>query len=99
MRALIWLTVAVGAALWSLISWAAYVFVGWFGDLAVANAGWFADYPEAVAWLSWGAGWLTDLGQVGVVVASLLGFALILTIPLLVGLVRRILFESRQTPR
>lgn len=98
MRVLVWLTVAVGAALWLLISWAAYVFVGWFGDLAAANAGWLADYPEAIAWLSWSAGWLTDLGQAGVVAASVLGFAFILTIPLLVGLARRLFFEERKTP-
>lgn len=98
MRVLVRLAVVAGAALWALISWVAYVFVGWFGDLAAANAGWFAEYPEAEAWLSWSAGWLTDLGQAGVFAVSLLGFAFILAIPLLVGLVRRLFFELHKTP-
>jgi len=81
----------LAAILWSLVAWGSYALIGWVGGFAAVNADAFTGHPELATWVSWAASVLTSVGLAGVVVAWLVGLALLLLAPALVGrLARRI---------
>lgn len=62
MRALVYVLLFGGLAVWSLLALGAHGVVAWVGDLTLGQADLFTGHPETVAWIGWVIAVLAGLG-------------------------------------
>ncbi len=76
-RKWLWIGAGVGALLWTLLTWGAYVLVALTGDALSGGANSLAGYPEAQYWLGWSVRIAEQFGVVLLVIVWSLGMLLL----------------------
>ncbi|HEV7253645.1 MAG TPA: hypothetical protein VGN97_11200 [Mesorhizobium sp.] len=94
MRKLVWFLAFVAAALWSLMIWAGYAFLGWANEAVAGAPGAWGLPPDMALWVSWAGYLFEQLGQGAAIVIWILGLGLIL----LLAFVASLFFGARRNP-